>query len=76
MVEVNGAYKHSRHKNWLKKLHVMLNVNVFATQDGRTNTTHYTGPYATHMIQKSAQKNLFFLYHCDLEWKSKADIEI
>ena len=35
MVEVNGAYKYGKYaKNWLKSLHAMSNVEVFATEDG------------------------------------------
>ena len=44
---------------WLKSLHVMFNVKVFATQDRwlddrlarQTNTTYYTDPYDTNMDQ-------------------------
>ena len=36
MVETNGAYKHDRYEQiWLKSLHVMANVRVFAMQDSR-----------------------------------------
>ena len=36
MAEVNGAYKHGRYENiWVKSLHVMSNINVFAMQDGQ-----------------------------------------
>ena len=30
----------------------MSNAKVVAMQDERTNTTHYTDPYDTHMDQK------------------------
>ena len=45
-------------KTLVKNLHVMLNVKVFAKQDGRlashTNMTHYIDPYDTHMDPKQA----------------------
>ena len=46
IVEVKGVYKHGRYeKNWLKSLHIMSNVKVFAIQDsqlvGQTNMAHY-----------------------------------
>ena len=58
MVEVNGAYKHSRHeKNWLNSLRVMSNVKAPATQDGwpasqpaiQTRLIAYLDPYDTQM---------------------------
>ena len=43
-------------KMWLNRLHVMLNVKVFATQAGwpvgQMNTTHNIDPYDVHMNQK------------------------
>ena len=57
VVEVNGAYRHGRYENiGLNSLCVMSNVKVVATQDGRTarrtNTTHCTDPFDTHMDQE------------------------
>ena len=39
-------------KLWLNILRVVSNVKVFATQDGRTNTTHYLDLYDTYRDQK------------------------
>ena len=36
IVEINGAYRHERYgRIWLKSLHVMCNIKVYAMQDGR-----------------------------------------
>ena len=48
MVEVKDAYMHGKYKQILSNsLHIMSNVKVFATQDGRlamwTNMTDYIG---------------------------------
>ena len=65
VVKVNGSYKHGRYdKIWLKSLHVMSNIEVFATQDKWTdsltvgwlssqmNTTHCIDLYDAHMHWK------------------------
>ena len=56
MAEVTSTYKHGIYKRvWLKNLHAMSNVKVFATPDSwppsQTNTTDYIDPYVTHTDQ-------------------------
>ena len=57
MIDVNDAYKQGRcGKIFMKSLHVVSNIKVYATQDGwpadRTWLTT-NDPFVTHMDQKA-----------------------
>ena len=54
MVQVNGAYQHDRYeKIWLKSLHIMSNIRVYAMKDSWLNTTDYKDPYLFTRIKNS-----------------------
>ena len=69
--EVSGAYKHGKYeKVWKKRLCVMWNVEVFATQKchpaNQPTMTDYTDPWYSCGSKSESHQDIIYLYMCSI----------